>query len=87
MSMSSSESLLKDEHTGLAHVRIWNTITRQESVIVLLLLQELDYKEFKMFAMACIDRQMEIEERKKRQSERDGGEEGRDAGRGWCAIQ
>jgi hypothetical protein len=27
--------------------------------------QELDYKEFKMFAMACIDRQMEIEERKK----------------------
>ena len=28
MSMSSSESLLKDEHTGLAQVRIWNTITK-----------------------------------------------------------
>jgi hypothetical protein len=50
-------------------------------------LQELDYKEFKMFAMACIDRQMEIEERKKRQSERTGGEEDREEGRGWCAIQ
>ena len=39
-----------------------------------------------MFAMACIDRQMEIEERKKRQSGRAGGEE---EGRGyrWCAIQ
>ena len=36
-----------------------------------------------MFAMACIDRQMEIEERKKRQSERTGGEEDR----GWCAVQ
>ena len=50
-------------------------------------LQELDYKEFKMFAMACIDRQMEIEERKKKQSERTGGEENREEGRGWCAIQ
>ena len=40
-----------------------------------------------MFAMACIDRQMEIEERKKRQSERAGGEEDREEGRGWCAIQ
>ena len=49
-------------------------------------MQELDYKEFKMFAMACIDHQMEIEERKKRQSERAGGED-REEGRGWCAIQ
>ena len=42
-----------------------------------------------MFAMACIDRQMEIEERKKRQSERagHGGEEDREEGRGWCSIQ
>jgi hypothetical protein len=48
----------------------------------------LDYKEFKMFAMACIDRQMEIEERKKRQSERTGGgEEDREEGRGWCMVQ
>jgi hypothetical protein len=47
------------------------------------------YKEFKMFAMACIDRQMEIEERKNRQSERSGGgeEEDREEGRGWCTIQ
>ena len=50
-------------------------------------LQELDYKEFKMFAMACIDRQMEIEERKKRHNERAGGEEDTEEGRGWCAIQ
>ncbi len=28
------------------------------------LLQELDYKEFRMFAMACIDQQNEIEKRK-----------------------
>ena len=27
-------------------------------------LQELDYKEFRMFAMACIDRQMELEQKK-----------------------
>ena len=51
------------------------------------LLQELDYKEFKMFAMACIDRQMEIEQRKERQSERADGEEGEEEGRGWCSIQ
>ena len=29
-------------------------------------LQELDYKEFRMFAMACIDKQMEIEREKKK---------------------
>ena len=55
-----------------------------------LLLQELDYKEFKMFAMACIDRQMEIEQRKKKQSKRADGEEDREEemkGRGWCSIQ
>ena len=55
-----------------------------------LLLQELDYKEFKMFAMACIDRQMEIEQRKKKQSNRADGEEDREEeteGRGWCSIQ
>ena len=47
-----------------------------------------------MFAMACIERQMEIEQRKKRQSQRADGEEERDlegetahAGRGWCSIQ
>ena len=40
-----------------------------------------------MFAMACIDRQMELEERKQRQSERTGGKEEREEGRGWCAIQ
>ena len=40
-----------------------------------------------MFAMACIDRQMEIEERKKRQSERSGGEEDREKRTGWCAVQ
>ena len=57
-----------------------------------ILLQELDYKEFKMFAMACIDRQMEIEEKKQKQSRRAGGEEERElegetARRGWCSIQ
>ena len=47
-----------------------------------------------MFAMACIERQMEIEQRKKIQSQRADGEEERDleeetaqAGRGWCSIQ
>ena len=48
-------------------------------------MQELDYKEFKMFAMACIERQMEIEQRKKGQSERADGDDG--TGRGWCSIQ
>ncbi|XP_071500989.1 EF-hand calcium-binding domain-containing protein 9-like [Diadema antillarum] len=32
--------------------------------------QELDYKEFKMFAMACIDRQNEIDRKKREQLER-----------------
>ena len=27
--------------------------------------EELDYKEFKMFAMACIDKQREMEEKRK----------------------
>ena len=56
-------------------------------LLLLLLLQELDYKEFKMFAMACIDRQMEIEQRKKGQSERADDEEGEKEGRGWCSLQ
>ncbi|KAJ8025936.1 EF-hand calcium-binding domain-containing protein 9 [Holothuria leucospilota] len=32
--------------------------------------QELDYKEFKMFAMACIDRQNDIDRRKREKAER-----------------
>ena len=35
---------------------------------LLLLFQELDYSEFKMFAMACIDRQSEIESAKENKS-------------------
>lgn len=27
-------------------------------------MQELDYKEFRMFGMACIDRQMELEQKR-----------------------
>ena len=30
------------------------------------LLQELDYQEFRMFAMACIDRQNEMKEKRER---------------------
>ena len=33
-----------------------------------LLLQELDYQEFRMFAMACIDRQNEMKEKREQQS-------------------
>ena len=32
--------------------------------------QELDYKEFKMFAMACIDKQNEIDRKKREKIER-----------------
>ena len=32
------------------------------------LTQELDYQEFRMFAMACIDRQNEMKERREQQS-------------------
>lgn len=44
--------------------------------------QELDYQEFKMFAMACIDRQNEIEQKKRQQ-----GSEG-DATHpcSWCTL-
>ena len=37
--------------------------------------EELDYKEFKMFAMACIDKQREMEE-KRRESMKQRGEDG-----------
>ena len=32
--------------------------------------EELDYKEFKMFAMACIDKQREMEEKRRQDVER-----------------
>ena len=37
-------------------------------VVIGSLLQELDYQEFRMFAMACIDRQNEMKEKRERQT-------------------
>lgn len=45
----------KLDHKGCAYYHI----------ILLFFYQELDYKEFKMFAMACIDKQKELDEKKK----------------------
>ena len=44
-------------------------------------LQELDYQEFKMFAMACIDRQNEIEQKK-----RQGSKGGATHPCSWCTL-
>ena len=52
-------------------------------------MQELDYHEFKMFAMACIDRQIEIEKRKKTKvvPYSDVDEERAKGPCGWCSLQ
>lgn len=48
-------------------------------------MQELDYQEFKMFAMACIDRQTEIEQ--KRMKQKKNTDDYNEEEKGWCVFQ
>ena len=56
--------------------------------VTVVFLQELDYQEFKMFAMACIDRQTEIEQKRMRHKRKKGEGQGQgEEERGWCVVQ